>query len=140
RAGRTASRHRPGPGVAGDQQAQPGRLPVHRPAGRAGQVADAGHPPPAGQLTRKAAARIPRARSASANGSDMREGSDQPARQEAFMAIAIRTAQTTWEGPLASGTGTVRTGSGATGELPVTWATRTERADGETSPEELAAA
>jgi len=56
------------------------------------------------------------------------------------MAIAIRTAQTTWEGPLASGTGTVRTGSGATGELPVTWATRTERADGETSPEELAAA
>jgi lipoyl-dependent peroxiredoxin len=56
------------------------------------------------------------------------------------MAIAIRTAQTTWEGPLASGTGTVRTGSGAAGELPVTWASRTERADGGTSPEELAAA
>jgi len=31
-------------------------------------------------------------------------------------------------------------GSGATGELPVTWAARTERADGKTSPEELAAA
>jgi lipoyl-dependent peroxiredoxin len=56
------------------------------------------------------------------------------------MAIAIRTAQATWEGPLASGTGTVRMSSGATGELPVTWAARTERADGKTSPEELAAA
>ena len=56
------------------------------------------------------------------------------------MAIAIRTAQTTWEGPLASGTGTVGTGSGAAGELPVTWASRTEHADGKTSPEELAAA
>ena len=56
------------------------------------------------------------------------------------MAIAIRMAQTTWEGPLASGTGTVRMGSGAAGELAVTWASRTERADGKTSPEELAAA
>ena len=56
------------------------------------------------------------------------------------MAIAVRMAQTTWEGPLASGTGTVRMGSGAAGELPVTWAARTERADGKTSPEELAAA
>ena len=56
------------------------------------------------------------------------------------MAIAVRTAQTTWEGLLASGTGTLRMGSGATGELPVTWASRTGRADGKTSPEELAAA
>ena len=56
------------------------------------------------------------------------------------MAIAVRTARTTWEGPLASGTGTVRRGSGAAGELAVTWAARTERADGKTSPEELAAA
>ena len=56
------------------------------------------------------------------------------------MAIAVRTAQTTWEGPLASGTGTVRMGSGAAGELPVTWAVRTDRAGGRTSPEELAAA
>jgi lipoyl-dependent peroxiredoxin len=56
------------------------------------------------------------------------------------MAIAVRMAQTRWEGPLASGTRTVRIGSGATGELPVTWAARTERADGKTSPEELAAA
>ncbi|MGH3296673.1 MAG: OsmC family peroxiredoxin [Trebonia sp.] len=56
------------------------------------------------------------------------------------MAIAVRTAQTTWEGPLASGTGLTGTGSGAAAELPVTWASRTERADGKTSPEELAAA
>ena len=56
------------------------------------------------------------------------------------MATAIRTAQTTWEGPLASGTGMIKMGSGATGELPVTWVARTERADGKTSPEELAAA
>jgi osmotically inducible protein OsmC len=56
------------------------------------------------------------------------------------MAIAVRTARTTWEGPLASGTGKVRMGSGAAGELAVTWAARTERADGKTSPEELAAA
>ena len=56
------------------------------------------------------------------------------------MAIAVRTAQTTWEGPLASGTGLTGMGSGAAGELPVTWASRTERADGKTSPEELAAA
>ncbi|MGH3302303.1 MAG: OsmC family peroxiredoxin [Streptosporangiaceae bacterium] len=56
------------------------------------------------------------------------------------MAIAIRTAQTTWEGPLASGSGLIRMGSGAAGELPVTWAARTERADRRTSPEELAAA
>jgi lipoyl-dependent peroxiredoxin len=56
------------------------------------------------------------------------------------MPIAIRTAQTTWEGPLASGAGLIRMGSGAAGELPVTWASRTERADGKASPEELAAA
>lgn len=56
------------------------------------------------------------------------------------MAIAIRRAQTTWEGPLASGTGLIRMDSGAAGELAVTWASRTDRADGKTSPEELAAA
>jgi len=49
------------------------------------------------------------------------------------MAIAIRMAQTTWEGPLASGTGVIRMGSGAAGELA-------GHADGKTSPEELAAA
>jgi osmotically inducible protein OsmC len=56
------------------------------------------------------------------------------------MAIAERSAQTTWRGDLASGSGTTSSGSGALGELPVTWASRTERSDGRTSPEELIAA
>jgi osmotically inducible protein OsmC len=56
------------------------------------------------------------------------------------MAIAKRTARTIWEGRLASGTGTITSGTGALGELPVTWAARTQQPDGKTSPEELAAA
>jgi lipoyl-dependent peroxiredoxin len=56
------------------------------------------------------------------------------------MPIATRTAEIVWEGPLASGTGTVSSDSGALGKLPVTWASRTERPDGKTSPEELIAA
>jgi osmotically inducible protein OsmC len=56
------------------------------------------------------------------------------------VAIAERTAQTVWEGPLASGRGVVTGNSGAYGELPVTWAARTEAPGGKTSPEELAAA
>lgn len=56
------------------------------------------------------------------------------------MAIAERTAQTVWEGTLAGGHGTVRATSGAWDELPVTWASRAERPDRKTSPEELAAA
>jgi len=56
------------------------------------------------------------------------------------MAIAERSAQTTWRGGLAEGEGTLTSGSGALGELPVTWASRTERSDGKTSPEELIAA
>ncbi len=54
--------------------------------------------------------------------------------------IAERTARTIWSGPLASGHGTVRVGTGAVGDLPVTWASRTGAPDGRTSPEELAAA
>lgn len=56
------------------------------------------------------------------------------------MAIAQRTAETIWEGTLASGRGSVHPGSGAFSALPVTWAARIERPDGLTSPEELAAA
>ncbi len=56
------------------------------------------------------------------------------------MPIATREAEVVWEGALASGTGTVSSGGGALGALPVTWASRTERADGKTSPEELIAA
>jgi len=56
------------------------------------------------------------------------------------MPIATREAQIVWEGALASGTGTVSSGSTALGALPVTWASRTERPDGKSSPEELIAA
>jgi osmotically inducible protein OsmC len=56
------------------------------------------------------------------------------------MPIASRRAETTWEGALASGSGSVRGDSGALDGLPVTWAARTEAPGGKTSPEELAAA
>jgi len=56
------------------------------------------------------------------------------------MSIAQRTAQTTWEGSLASGLGRIQVGSGALEGLEVTWAARTEQPGGKTSPEELAAA
>lgn len=57
------------------------------------------------------------------------------------MSIAERAARTTWEGPLASGEGTLSQGSsGALDGLPLTWASRTEQPGGKTSPEELAAA
>ncbi len=53
---------------------------------------------------------------------------------------AIRQARVTWEGDLASGKGVVSAvSSGAFSSLPVTWASRTESADGRTSPEELVA-
>ena len=55
------------------------------------------------------------------------------------MPIAIREADILWEGPLARGAGTLTTGSGALDQLAVTWASRTERPDGKTSPEELIA-
>jgi osmotically inducible protein OsmC len=56
------------------------------------------------------------------------------------MANAERTATTVWEGSLAGGNGVLSLKSGATPDLPVTWASRTERSDGKTSPEELIAA
>jgi osmotically inducible protein OsmC len=57
------------------------------------------------------------------------------------MADAQRTAEAVWEGSLAQGTGAVTlTSSGAAGPLPVTWASRTARSEGKTSPEELVAA
>lgn len=54
--------------------------------------------------------------------------------------IAQRSAQTTWNGSLATGNGRIASGSGALDELAVTWAARTEQPGGLTSPEELAAA
>lgn len=56
------------------------------------------------------------------------------------MAMAERTANVVWEGDLAHGAGRVTVASGALAEFPVTWASRTERSDGKTSPEELIAA
>ena len=54
---------------------------------------------------------------------------------------AIRQAIVNWEGDLASGKGSVSVlTSQAFIELPVSWASRTESADGRTSPEELVAA
>ncbi|MBX5468764.1 MAG: OsmC family protein [Thermoleophilaceae bacterium] len=53
---------------------------------------------------------------------------------------AERTATVTWQGSLARGRGTFSTGSGALGDQEVTWASRTERSEGRTSPEELIAA
>jgi osmotically inducible protein OsmC len=55
------------------------------------------------------------------------------------MPVALREAEIIWEGPLARGAGTLTSGSGALEQLPVTWASRTERPDGKTSPEELIA-
>jgi osmotically inducible protein OsmC len=56
------------------------------------------------------------------------------------MATAERRAEEVWEGDLSRGNGKFTVGSGAMGEQPVTWASRTERSDGKTSPEELIAA
>jgi osmotically inducible protein OsmC len=52
-----------------------------------------------------------------------------------------RTAEVTWQGSLMEGSGTIRsTTSGAIGEQPVTWASRSQEPGGKTSPEELIAA
>ena len=57
------------------------------------------------------------------------------------MADQQRRADAVWEGSLAQGSGVVTlTSSGAAGPVPVTWASRTERSGGKTSPEELVAA
>ena len=55
------------------------------------------------------------------------------------MAMAERTANTAWDGDLPHGSGMV-TGTSGAFELPVTWASRTQRSEGKTSPEELIAA
>ncbi len=54
---------------------------------------------------------------------------------------AVRRADVVWEGDLMKGSGVVSASSSqAFDKLPVTWASRTESADGRTSPEELVAA
>lgn len=56
------------------------------------------------------------------------------------MAGAQSRAFVTWEGDLFSGNGRVKVESGAIPEQSITWASRTQRAQGKTSPEELIAA
>ncbi|HYY78216.1 MAG TPA: OsmC family peroxiredoxin [Actinomycetes bacterium] len=56
------------------------------------------------------------------------------------MPTAERQAHTLWEGPLTSGQGDLEFASSDIGRFPVTWASRVEKADGRTSPEELLAA
>lgn len=54
---------------------------------------------------------------------------------------ATRTATVTWTGTLAEGSGTVSAGTSELfTDLPVSWASRTEAPEGQTSPEELLAA
>src|SRR6266540_1212513 len=56
------------------------------------------------------------------------------------MATAERQARIVWEGPLQAGSGELEFVSSGIGSYPVTWASRVQRADGRTSPEELLAA
>src|SRR5436305_6103357 len=57
------------------------------------------------------------------------------------MAVAERRATVVWTGQLIDGSGTFSLeSSGALRDAPVTWASRTEQANGRTSPEELLAA
>jgi osmotically inducible protein OsmC len=51
-----------------------------------------------------------------------------------------REAQVTWAGNVARGSGTISAATGAFAGLPYSLATRIEKADGKTSPEELLAA
>ena len=53
---------------------------------------------------------------------------------------AVSRAEAVWEGDLPSGKGRVKVASGTFNEFPVTWASRAERSQGTTSPEELLAA
>lgn len=54
---------------------------------------------------------------------------------------AVRRAEVTWSGDLATGTGTVSAmSSHLFSDLPVSWSARTETPGGKTSPEELVAA
>jgi osmotically inducible protein OsmC len=62
-------------------------------------------------------------------------------KKEEEMANAERRAHVVWEGDLPGGNGSVTADSSKVlEEVPVTWASRVERPDGKTSPEELIAA
>jgi lipoyl-dependent peroxiredoxin len=53
---------------------------------------------------------------------------------------AEHTAHASWQGDLMSGSGSVSTGSGAVGDVALTWRARAEDASAGSSPEELIAA
>ena len=52
----------------------------------------------------------------------------------------VRTATTSWEGPLDTGKGSVSLDSSGLGSYELTWPSRAEEPNGRTSPEELIAA
>jgi osmotically inducible protein OsmC len=56
------------------------------------------------------------------------------------LAMVDREAHVVWQGNLANGSGNLSEGSGVLNDTPVTFASRVERPDGKTSPEELIAA
>jgi osmotically inducible protein OsmC len=56
------------------------------------------------------------------------------------MPYAKSRADVTWEGNLTSGSGVVSAESGVITQQPISWASRTNRVQGKTSPEELIAA
>jgi osmotically inducible protein OsmC len=58
---------------------------------------------------------------------------------EWILAMVDREAHVVWQGNLANGSGNLSEGSGVLSNTPVTFASRVERPDGKTSPEELIA-
>ena len=56
------------------------------------------------------------------------------------MPKVVRTADVSWEGNLARGTGSISGGSGAFADLPYSLATRVSAPEGKTSPDEFVAA
>ncbi len=56
------------------------------------------------------------------------------------MAGIVSRAQAVWQGDLMQGSGRLSLDSGIATDVPISWATRTQRQSGTTSPEELLAA
>jgi lipoyl-dependent peroxiredoxin len=63
-----------------------------------------------------------------------------PSSPKGTTVATTRTAHTVWEGSLTEGNGVITFDSSGIGEQPVTWASRSQEANGKTSPEELIAA
>jgi OsmC subfamily peroxiredoxin len=76
------------------------------------------------------------------NHGDVKIRSIEPNPHGVIEAMAVsRLAKVKWDGDLSSGKGTASAGtSGTFASLPISWGSRTESADGRTSPEELLAA